>query len=96
MFDASDRDPLAPAHFMAGWYYGIAQKAVRAELLYCYKPDVDLTNTLYDAMEAYIDGDKTTADAKMGETKELYKKALTGCGEIAEHMGEWAQKFDDL
>ena len=32
----------------------------------------------------------------MEETKELYKKALTGCGEVAEHMGEWAQKFDDL
>ena len=89
MFDASDRDPYAPAQFMVGWYHGIAQKR-RNELLDCYKPDVDLTNTLYDAMEAYIDGDKATGDAKMEETKPLYKKALSGCGNLADHMGEWA------
>ena len=81
---------------MAGWYYGIAQKDKRDKLLKCYKTDIDLTNTLYDAMEAYIGGDKATGDAKMGETKPLYKKALSGCGNLADHMGEWAQKVDDL
>ena len=96
MFDGSDRDPYAPAQFMAGWYYGIAEKDKRDELLKCYKTDIDLTNSLYDAMEAYIDGDKATGDAKMADTKPLYKKALSGCGQVAEHMGEWAQKFDDL
>ena len=96
MIDGSDRDPYAPAQFTAGWYYGIAEKDKRDEILKCYKTDVALTNALYDAMEAYIDGDKATGDAKMGETKPLYKKALSGCGEVAEHMGEWAQKFDDL
>ena len=47
-------------------------------------------------MEAYIDGDKATGDAKISETKPLYKKALSGCGRLADHMSEWAQKTDDL
>ena len=96
MTDGSDRDPYAPAQFMAGWYYGIAQEDKRDNLLKCYKTDVDLTNTLYDAMEAYIDGDKATGDAKIGETKALYRKAFSGCGNLADDMSEWAQKVDDL
>jgi hypothetical protein len=38
-------------------------------------------------MEAYIAGDTASADAKIAETKPLYKKALAGCGDIAIHMG---------
>ena len=96
MTDGSDRDPYAPAQFTAGWYWGIAEKDKRDEILKCYKTDVDLTNALYDGMEAYIAGDKATGDAKIADTKPLYKKALADCGKVAEHMGEWAQKLDDL
>ena len=90
------RDPYAPAQFTAGWYYGIAQKDKRDDILDCFKTDEDLTNTLYNAMEAYIAGDTTSGDAKISETKPLYEKALAGCGDIAVHMGEWAQKTDDM
>ena len=90
------RDPYAPAQFMAGWYYGISEQDKRDQLFDCYKTDIDLTNTLYDAMEAYIHDDKASGDAKMRETKPLYKEALSGCGNLADQMGEWAQKVEDL
>ena len=82
---------MAPALFLAGWYYNLAFNVGESNYIkVCYEPNEDLTNTLYDAMEAYIDGDKATGDAKMGETKPLYKKALSGCGNLADHMSEWA------
>ena len=47
-------------------------------------------------MEAYIGGDSETGDAKMKETKPLYKKSLSHCGEIADHIDDWAKKTDDM
>ena len=66
------------------------------ELLECYKPSDDLTNTLYEAMEAYIQGDKSAGDAKMGDTKPLFKNAFKDCGELKDSMGAWSKKTDDL
>ena len=66
------------------------------ELLQCYKPSDALTNTLYDAMEAYIAGDKSEGDAKMSDTKPLFKTAFADCGELKDQMDALSKKFDDL
>ena len=68
----SQRDNTAPAQFSAGWYYGLSTEDKRDQILECFKESDDLTNALYDAMEAHIAGDDKTADEKMEETKVLY------------------------
>ena len=45
----------------------------------CFKEDDDLTNAIYDAMEAYIAGDIGLGDAKFAEAKPLYIEALSDC-----------------
>ena len=75
-----NRDPYAPAWFTAGWYDGITDENFINVIFNCYQPDNDLTNALFDAMEAQIAGDTASGDALMAKTKPLYKKALSGCG----------------
>ena len=73
---------MAPALFLAGWYYNLAFNVGESNYIkVCYEPNEDLTNTLYDAMEAYIDGDSQTGDAKMAAAKDLYPAALAKCTE---------------
>ena len=62
------RYEMAPALFIAGWYMELNQHGDQDHILPCYEPNEDLTNALYDAMEAYIDGDTQTGDAKMAVT----------------------------
>ena len=52
----SDED-LAPAQFVAGWLYGITNDDKRDYIMSCYKSDSNLTSTLKEALDAYIDGD---------------------------------------
>ena len=47
-------------------------------------------------MEAYIAGDSAAGDAKMKATVPLYNEALSGCGRLANLIGKWAQKTDDM
>ena len=49
---------MAPAQFATGWLYGVTQEDKEYDILSCYTQNEDLTNSLYDAMEAYIAGDK--------------------------------------
>ena len=91
------RDPTAPAQYIAGWFYGIAQEDDRDELLKCFKQSDDLTNKLYDAMEAVVAGDVDEGDKKMAETRPLFETALAGCNQdILDKMGENDKKFEDL
>ena len=87
---------MAPAQFAAGWLYGVTSEDNRDEVLKCYAKNDDLTNALYDAMEAYISGDSQTGDKKMKESKALWDTAMAGCGEIAKKMGEISDKFDEI
>ena len=90
------KDPMAPAEFAAGWYYGVTEEDKRTDILSCYAQNDDLTNALYDAMDAYIAGDSKTGDEKMKESKTLWDTAMAGCGKVAEKMGEIAKEFDDI
>ena len=56
--EGSQRDSTAPAQFTAGWYYGVSTEDKRDQILECFAESDDLTNALYDAMEAYIAGDQ--------------------------------------
>ena len=60
-----ERQPLAPAEFTAGWYYGLSGHDKKDKILQCYEPDNKLTDLLYDGMEAYIAGDNKTGSAKI-------------------------------
>ena len=70
---------MAPALFIAGWYFNLTLEGEVNYIKECYEPNEDLTNALYDAMEAYIDGDTQTGDAKMAATWDLYPAALSKC-----------------
>ena len=45
----------------------------------CFVLNEELTDTLYDAMEAYIIGDSVKGDSLMDATKPLYDIALASC-----------------
>ena len=95
-FAGSDRDPYAPAQFTAGWYYGISGKDKREKIIECFKPDDKLTNFLYEAFDEYAAGNKMAGDAYLAKTKPLYRRALSDCGNLKDHMHEWSQKMDNL
>ena len=78
--EGTQRDDMAPAQFVAGWYYGVSTEDKRDDILKCFTKSEDLTNDLYDAMEAYIDGDSKTGDKKMKDSKKLWDTAMAGCG----------------
>ena len=90
------RYEMAPGEFISGWHWGITGNDERKYIYECYVPNEDLTNTLYDGMEAYIKGDIQTADAKMAATKDLYPAALANCTKVNAQIGEWVKKLDDL
>ena len=92
----SHRDYLAPAQFIAGWHTGLRSEIRWDQILDCFRPNHDLTDTLYDAMEAYVADDFTTGDEYMAAAKPLFKTALAGCHDISHEMEEWAKKFEDL
>ena len=48
-------------------------------------------------MEAYIEGDNKTGNAKISQTRRLFKKSLLGCPVLEIHIFEkWAGKIDDM
>ena len=94
--EGTKRDDMAPAQFVAGWYYGVSTEDKRDDILKCFTKSEDLTNVLYDAMEAYIAGDSKTGDKKMKDSKKLWDTAMAGCGQIAVAMGDVSKKFEDM
>ena len=72
---------MAPAHFFAGWYNGISAKynLNPTNILECYQPSEDLTNTLYDGFAAIFRGDFQTSKQKFDELFSLYKPAIANC-----------------
>ena len=80
---------MAPALFIAGWYMGITQDEESDYIRDCYAPDEDLSNALYDGMEAYMNGDSQTGDAKITAATNMYPAALANCTKVNAKMGEW-------
>ena len=71
--DRDDRQPYAPAEFIAGRYYGLSGHDKRDKIHECFKADKELTDKLYDSMESYIGGDLESGDALMADTRKLFK-----------------------
>ena len=85
--------------FIDGWAYEFSMATHGFNVYYireCYEPNEDLTNALYDGMEAYMKGDTQTGDAKMAVAKGLYAATLAPCTEVHRNMDEWVKKFEDL
>ena len=57
----------------------------------CFVLNEELTDTLYDAMEAYMNNDPITGDQKMAATKPLYKTALASCAGYNEALERWSE-----
>ena len=70
----------APVYFAAGWYFGVTSIDKRYDILACMERRDDLTNNLYDAMEAYISGNSKNGDQKMNDLKMLWLTAMANCG----------------
>ena len=79
---------IAPASFIAGWYYNLTLDNKVKYIEQCYTPNEDLTNALYDSMEAYMKGDTQTGDEKMAAAKDLYPAALANCPEVHRNIDE--------
>ena len=63
-------------------------------VLGCYKPSLQLTDLLYNSMEALIsDG---SVYKNMQETSKLYEEAMSDCGQIAGEMKEVAESFEEI
>ena len=58
----------------------------RDYILDCYSNNNELTDTLYDAMEAYISADYTTGDKKMGDLSNLFSTAMKKCDKVMDKM----------
>ena len=80
------RDEQAPALFWAGRYATIFEDDVSEQVLACFKPNQELTDSLYDSMESF-DADGSGYQT-MHDTKKLYEVAMEDCGYIKEEMDE--------
>ena len=74
-----ERDQRAPELFIEGWYGGFSGVYLEDYLDQCFVQNAELTDTLYDAMEAYINNDPVTGDQKMAATRPLFTTALAAC-----------------
>ena len=63
-------------------------------VLDCYKPSLQLTDLLYNSMDALIsDG---SVYKNMQETSKLYEEAMSDCGLIAGEMKAVAESFEEI
>ena len=76
---SSERDSMAPAEFIAGWLFGVVGDDKQDYVKGCYTVNDDLTNTVYDGMEAFIAGDRKTGDEKLEAAAGLFVTALADC-----------------
>ena len=58
--------------FVEGFYGGLTGVWDQTYLEMCFVQNEELTDTLYEAMGAYISNDPVTGDQKMAATKPLY------------------------
>ena len=89
----------APGEFLAGWVYGVSfqKDDIRNDIMSCIKFDDDLTNDMYDGMEAYEKGDQDTGKKKMDAAQKLYETALSGCDtKVTDPIKMWGDKMTDL
>ena len=91
-----EKDNSAPAKWIAGWWQGVSGQDKRDYIATCFTENADLTNTMFEAFDAYLKGDSATGDEKMAETKPLFEVALKGCSETNAEMDKVAKKFEEL
>ena len=80
----NDRNPLTPAYYRAGEYYGIYDKNEIDKILQCFNPSDDLTNALYDCMDGIISHGQSILEC--GKLHELFKASFQDCGSIADEL----------
>ena len=93
------RDELAPGKFLAGWLYGISGRTLDARdaITKCFTANDDLTNDVYDGMEAYIAGDQSSGDKDWIEARKLFPQALAKCdSDITDALVKWSKKMDEM
>ena len=83
---STGRDTSAPAQFFAGWFDIIVQEDERNYILDCYTENTELTDVLYDAMEAYVASDYKTGDKHMGRLNTLFNAAMKNCDKVMKKM----------
>ena len=84
------RDMNAPTYFMEGYYGAFTGVWDQTYLEECFVQNQELTDNLYDAMEAYIREDPKTGEQKMAATKPLFKTALASCRGYNTGIERWS------
>jgi len=99
VFAGAERLPIAPAEFIAGWLYGVSFQTEnwRFEFENCYKVDKNITDDVYDAMEAYEKNDYDTAQKKWDDADKYWPDALASCKkEATDALDAWGKKVKDM
>ena len=86
------RDNMAPAKFFAGWYDIVLDQSDKEYIMNCYTDNQELTDTLYDAMEAYIAADYKTGDQKMNAIGTHLNVAMKDCDKVISNMTPISKK----
>ena len=94
------RDPRAANEFLAGWVYGVSHQTVniRFEMEDCFIKSEELTNTVYDAMDAWKAGDMQKVQDEWAKTGPMYTTALAKCPKdtVQDPIEEWSKKVTDM
>ena len=85
------RDMNAPIYYIEGYYGEITGVWDQTYLEQCFVQNKKLTDTLYDAMEAYIRNDPVTGAEKMTATKPMFHTALISCRGYNEAIDGWSK-----
>ena len=84
-FEVLNRDPQAPAQYLAGWLYAVSGQTVdvRDQMLDCFVPDANLTDKVNSAMDQWHHGDHEKGDKAWESARKLYDTALASCDKDA-------------
>ena len=86
----------APALFWAGRYESLTNEDETDYILDCFIPSQELTDKIFEAMEAYIVSDHHLGYTKMGETRPLFKEQMVNCPKVWTKMNQILRQADEL
>ena len=87
----------APASYFDGFMSGVTQTDNDVPLfVFCFQPDEDLSDNLFDAFEALTEGDTKKGNELLEESKPEFYKAMEKCDPLYEEILIMHSRYEEI
>ena len=87
----------APASYYDGFMSGVTQTDNDVPLfVFCFQPDEDLSDNLFDAFEALTEGDTKKGNELLEESKPEFYKAMEKCDPLYEEILIMHSRYEEI